>query len=453
MISIIPIIVGSIIFFKLNKFYQFTIISLAAMLPFSFGNFMSIPDLLVVEWLTFVSFLIVINELIPLNRLEKRFKVIKFRGIEIFIFAAIILVIWTLVSYINHEILYQPIKQNSSKIGASRTYFSVFNNILLFFLIILFVSSNYEKIDFERFFKFLVSFALVLGCLTIISYFLRFNIPLIKGTFSYLSEFSRSRISEYGGQAFRFGGMAETVTVGIPALFAYYAFKNKINVLALMLLLFFVFMSGGRTLFIGVFFAISFFSFMFFPRHIIYFVTAIGLIIILGAIFLPQSVLEGQFGRLTSLNAGNFMGQDVWRGLAWKLYLKNFIDNPFWGKGIATYSGFFYSSEESAKEFASSQLFSGGHGSYFSLMSTFGLGGITYFLIYILGGIYLSVRKIKQNIITNPTKTSIGIFVFMILIIKSFDFITAGDGLKDAVILFYAVGLVASLTVIENRKV
>lgn len=452
MISLIPIIIGSIIYFRLNKFYQFTILSLAALLPFSFGDFMSIPGLLLVEWLTFIAFLILMNELIPLNSIEKKIRIIKFKGIEIFIFAILVLAIWTIISFINHELLYQPIKQTGTRIGASRIYFNVFNNIILFFLIVIFTAVYFEKINFEKFFNLLVIFSSVLGVITIISYFVGFNVPLIKGTFSYLTEFSKGRISEYGGQAYRFGGMAETVTVGIPSLFACYIIKKKMNIFLFLLLLFFVFMSGGRTLMIGVIFSIMFISFLFFPRNLVYFMFVGGLIIIFGAIFLPQSVLDGQLGRLTSLNAGHFMGQDAWRGLAWKLYLDNFYDSPILGKGIMAYKGFFYSSEEGAREFALSQLFAGGHGSYLSLLSTFGLGGITYFLIMIIGGIFLSFRKIKQNLNIDVNKTAIAVFCFMLITIKSIDFITGGDGLKDAVILFYAVGLVASITTLQNRK-
>ena len=452
MLSIIPIIIFTIIFLRLNKFYQFTILSLSALLPFSLGDFMSIPGLLIVEWLTIIVFIMLMNELVPLHSLEKRIKIIKFRGIEIFIFALLILITWTIVNYINYEMLYKSFKAVETKTGTKRLYFNIFNNILLFFTTIIFSVVYHEKIDFEKFFKILFTLSFFIGIITILSYFFEFNMPLLEGTFSYLSEFSKSLNTKYGGQAYRFGGMAETVTVGIPALFAYYIIKKKLNLFVLLVFLFFVFMSGGRTLMIGVIFAITIFSFIFLPRNFVYLISAAILFLIVAAIFLPQSVVMGQLGRLTSLDSGSFLGQDTWRGLAWRFFLDNFQRNPIFGKGIGVYEGFIYSSLEGGKEFASQMLFSGGHGSYMSLLSTFGLGGITYFLIMLFGGIFLSFRKIKQYIKFDPNKTAIGIFCFMLLIIKAVDFITAGNGLTDAIILFYTVGMIASLTVLQNRK-
>lgn len=452
MISIVLIIVSIIVFLKLNKFYQFTILALAVFLPFSYGDFRSIPSLLFVEWLTVIVFLMLINELIPLHSLEKKIHVIKFKGIEIFIFAILILLIWTVVSFVNYEILYQSYKYVESRTGTTRLYFNIVNNVLLFFATIMFTVVYFEQIDFAKFFKFLYVTSIFVGVVAYLAYVKDFNIPILAGTFGYNEAYNKVFAAKYGGQAYRLGGMAETVTLGIPALFAYYIIKKKISIVALVLLLFFVFISGGRTLMIGVIFAITFFSFVFLPRNFIYMIAATGLFIILGAIFLPQSVLQGQFGRLTSLNSGNFMGQDASRGLAWKIYLDNFSKHPIWGKGISEYEGFVFSALEGSAEFAKYQAFAGGHGSYLSLLSTFGIGGLTYFLIMIVGGLFLSFRKIKQYISTDITKTAIGVFGFMVLGIKAFDFITGGNGLSETQTLFYTVGLVASLTVLQNRK-
>ncbi len=448
MLNLIPVIIGTLIFYRLSKFNQFTILSLSALLPFSFGNFLSIPDLLVVEWLTFVTFLILINELIPVHKIEKRFRILKFKGIEIFLFAIIILVTWTVISYVKYEIMIEPIKQIGEKKGIFRLYFTIFNNVLLFFTTIIFGSAYFENIDFKKFFRILLFTSISIGILRIFSYFFSFQIPLLAGTFSY----DPNAMKDYGGIAYRFGGLAEAATLGVPALFSYYIMNRKMNILALMIVLVFVFLSGGRTVMAGVFFSIIIFSFLFLPKNFIYLISAGGLFLILVSLFAPENVLKGQFTRLTTLSAGNFMGQDAWRGLAWQFYIENFNKNPIFGKGIGAYTGFIYSSFEGAKDFTSAMLFTGGHGSYLSLLSTFGLGGITYFLIMLYGGIYLSFRKIKQNLSRDPIKTSIGVFCFMLLLIKAVDFITGGDGLSEATIMFYCVGFICSLTVLQNRK-
>ncbi|MBK9282715.1 MAG: O-antigen ligase family protein [Sphingobacteriaceae bacterium] len=452
MISIILVLIGIVIYLKLNKFYQFTVLSLSALLPFSFGKFLSVPSLSFVEWLTIVTFLMLINELVPLHSIEKRIKIIKFKGIEIFIFAILILITWTIISFVNYEMLYQPVINTLSKTGTKRLYFNIINNIVLFFTIIIFAVVYYEKLDFKKFFKILVYFSVSIGILRIFSYFFSFSIPLLYGTFRY----DPNAMTSYGGIAYRFGGLAEVVTFGVPALFAYYVFEKKMKFISLMILLLCVLLSGGRTTMAGVFFSIILFSILFLPKNFIYLVVTCGIFFILFSLFAPQKVLEGQFNRLTTFKLGNFMGQDAWRGLAWKYYLDNFQKNPVFGKGIVTYQGYIYSSEEGekegAKDFTSAMLFSGGHGSYFSLLSTFGLGGITYFLIMIIAGIFLSIRKINQHINSDSNKTAIAVFCFMLIIIKSVDYITGGDGLVDATILFYATGLVASLTVLQHRK-
>lgn len=449
MITLVPVIIGTIIFLKLNKFYQFTIFCIAALLPFSFGNFMSIPDLLIVEWLTIVVFLMLMNELVPLNSVEKKIGWIKFKGIEIFIFAILILITWTIVSYVNNEMVVRTYKEIDDKRGIFRLYFTIFNNVILFFTTLIFVAAYFEKIDFYRFFKVLLMLAVSLGILRIFSYFFSFSMPFLAGTFGY----DPNAMRDYGGTAYRFGGLSEIAVLGVPALFANYVLRQKMNLLLLILLLVFVFLSGGRTIMVGVFLSIIIFSFLFLPKNFIYLITAGGLLFILLTIIAPEAVLTGQFSRLTTFDSGNFMGQDAWRALAWQLFLKNFYANPIWGKGIGISKDFFYSSFEGATEFAKQMLFTGGHGSYLSLLSTFGLGGISYFLIMIFGGIYLSYRKIQQHIRNDSFRTAIAVFCFMLLIIKAVDFITGGDGLSEATIIFFIVGFICSLTVLQNRKI
>ena len=452
MISTILIPIGIIIFLKLNKFYQFLVLSLSALLPFSFGDFRSIPSLQFIEWLTLTTFLMLINELVPTNRVEKRLKTIKFKGIEIFIFAILLLITWTIVSFVNHEILSQSFR-DTGKTGTTRIYFNIFNNILLFFTTIIFVTVYFEKIDFENFFNILLTIALVLGVLKLISYFIiDFQIPLLSGAFDYTGEYSSARQAQYGGKAYRFGGLSEVVIVGIPSLFACYLYNKRLNIPGLLLLLIFLFFSGGRTVMIGTVISVTVFSFLFLPKNLIYLILIGGLLYIFAAVFLPDSLLQGQTGRLTTFNAGHFMGQDAERAMKWKFYLVTFEKNPILGKGIVEYQGYIYTLYENLGQSTGEALLSGGHGAYISLLSTFGLGGIVYFVLMVFGGIYLSFRKIKQYLNIDVTKTAIAVFVFMILIIKSIDFITSGNGLNTVGILFFIVGLVTSLTVLQNRK-
>lgn len=442
--SLILVPIGIIIFLRLNKSYQFLVLSLAALLPFSFGNFSSVPNLLLIEWLPLVVFISMINELVPVHSIEKKIRKIKFKGLEIFIFAIIILIIWTIISIINNEILKPAFL--SGETGTKRLYFNIFNNILLFFTTIIFVVTYYEKIEFNSYFKIILYTSLVVGGLRMITYIINYPMPLLAGGFNYGGAQNKA-----GETVLRFGGMTDVVVVGIPALFSLYVVNGKLNKFGLLLLLIYLFLSGGRTVMLGTIFSVVVFSFLFLPKNFIYLILAGAFLFLIVIVFAPQSLFEGQVNRLSTLDSGNFMGQDAWRGMAWLLYFKTFAEYPIWGKGISEYQGFIYSTFSGTEEFARAQLFSGGHGSYFSLLSTFGLGGIVYFIIMVAGGIILSYRKIKEYLEKDLIKTAIGVFCFMLLIIKSVDLITSGNGL-DVPILFFMVGLSASLTALKNRE-
>lgn len=446
MMSAIFILIGVVIFLKLKRFHQFIIFSLSALFPFTFGNFGSIPDFLVIEWLTIITFLILLHELNPLNSLEKKLKIIKFRGIGLFIGAILILIIWSIVSVINNEII-NPIIMIGKTTGIRRTYFAIFNNILLFFTTILFFSTQYPKFEIRKFFKIVLYITLIIGFVRIYTFYYHLNTPFLTNLFQYNSDMMISKT----GISYRFSGLDYAATIGIPALCCSYIYRNKLNVFILLLLILFVFLSGGRTVMMGAIFSIIIFSFLFLPKNFIYLTVAIGLLFFIGIVFLPQSFLEGQMSRLTTLEEkGGYLGQDPWRGMAWYLFFKNFASNPLFGKGITDYTGFIYSTLPGTEEFARQQLFAGGHGAYFSLLSTFGVGGITYFIIMVWGGAFLALKKIKKYLAHDQDKTAVALFCFILLIIFSIDCITGHNGL-DVPFLFYAVGLICSLRVIENN--
>jgi O-Antigen ligase len=444
MISLVLIPISIFIFLKLNRSNQFIVFSLAALYPFTFGDLRSIPDLLIVEWLTLVTFLSLINELNPVRSVERKLKRIKFTGIEIFIFAFILIITWTLISIINNEIINPPITTGNST-GTKRIYFTIFNCALLFFTTIIFYSSQSEKIDIQSFLKVLLNTTLFIGFIRVFTFYFQLNTPLLSGLFQYNS----GAMAEASGVAYRFSGLDYAATIGIPALFALYVYKGKLNIFALVILFVFLFLSGGRTIMMGALVAIIIFSFLFLPKNFIYLIVGGCIVFLLSIIILPQTFLEGQLSRFSTLKEKSFMGQDAWRGMAWYLYFKNFVDHPVFGKGITEFSGFIYSPIKGTEDFARHQLFAGGHGAYFSLLSTFGIGGIIYFIIVLWGGIILSFRKIRQYVAYKQDRTAIAVFCFMILIIIAVNSITGSNGF-DIPYLYYSVGLVCSLKVLEN---
>lgn len=449
MLTTLLVPLGALIYLRLNRFHQFLLLSLSALLPLTFGDFRSIPEFLFIEWLPFITLLILIHDLVPINSIVKRTNLFRFRGVEIFIFAILILMIWTSVSFVENEILYKSL-HHVEKTGTIRTYFSILNNILLFFITIIFITAYFEQIDFEIFFKFLIYISILLGAVRIFSHFFEFNIPFLGGEFDYGGEYGKYAKLKYGGTAFRLGGLNDIVSIGVPATFSYYIYKKKMNYFVLILLLSYLFLSGGRTIAIGVIIPIIVFSFIFFPKNFLYLIVGVGVFLILAVILLPDDFLKGQTGRMTTLKEG-FMGLDVARTLSWKYYYDIFLDNPLWGKGIGDYRRFIFFPKTDIEYFVKAQLVAGGHGSYISLLSTLGLGGFLYFTIMLFGGIILSYQKINQYLNDNLNKTAIAVFTFMLLLIKMFDYITAKNGLTIP-ILFYVVGFIVSLTVLQNKE-
>ena len=441
MLSLILIPISIIIFLKLNREYQFIIFTLAAFYPITFGNLSSIPNLMIYEWLTLVIFISLINELVPLNSTKKKLSSLKFKGIEIFLFALLILIIWVTISYINNEIL-SPKTMSSNGTSIKRTYFGIFNSILIFFTVIIFFASQHEKISIEKFLKAILYISIVIGFIRAITFYFNINFPLMAGFFSY-GEFMNK-----GPE--RFAGLDVIAMIGISVQFGLYFYKKKVNLFILLILLTFLFLSAGRTPMIGITLAIVIFSFLFLPKNIIYLTFAATIFFLIAFIFLPHSFFEAQTTRLSTFQQKGYMGVDEWRGLAWKLYLKNFSEYPIFGKGISDYSGFIYSNDPYTESFVRQQLFSGGHGAYFSLLGILGIGGITYFVIMVYGGIILAFKKIKQYAKFNQDITAIAVFCFMFLIMEAVYSVTGPNGFTDSQNIFFTVGLICSIRVIEN---
>jgi hypothetical protein len=441
MISLILILILIITFLILKRQYQFVFFSIAALFPLTLGGIGSIPSLLVIEWIPLVTFLFLINQLVSVKSTRHQLGTLKFRGIEIFIFALLILITWIIISYINNEILAEKIRTDSST-GIKRTYFNVFNNVLIFFTTIIFFASQYEKISVEKFLKSILYITLLIGFIRLFTFYFHIKFPLFTGFFAY------SGLQAEGAQ--RFAGLDVVAMIGISAQFSLYVYKNKLNFFILLILLIFLFLSGGRTPMVGVVISSIIFSFLFLPKNFIYLIFIVGIFFLIAIIFLPDSFFEAQITRLSTFKQSGFMGMDEWRGMAWNFLLKNFMAYPIFGKGISDYSGFIYTKDPITEIFVRRQLFSGGHGAYFSLLGILGIGGITYFVIMVYGGIILSFKKIKRYATFNQPKTAISIFCFMMLIMEAVYSVTGPNGLSDIQCIFYIVGLICAIRVMEN---
>lgn len=346
MLSIAITIVGMIVFVFLPRKMQFYIFSMSAFFQFTFGKLGSIPDFLFIEWITPLYFIIMLNELIPLRNSKRQEKLIDFRGTEIFIFALFLLVLTAVVSYARNEILSPQNYFMNETTGIRRTYFGIANNILIFFTTIIYLSLHFEEIEIEKWIKLLLIASIIIGLFRIVIYLFNIPFPFMAGGFDYNPGVSR----QFGGLTYRIGGLAEATLVGTSALFADFYLKKKLNVFFAIVLLFILFMSGGRTILVATIVAITIYSTFFLKRSFIYliFLGAIGIIVAI--IVLPPEIIEGQIGRMTAFTGG-IQHQSSDRYTAFLLLLKSFQHNPFFGKGISDYHGVIFAQNEQIQDF------------------------------------------------------------------------------------------------------
>jgi O-antigen ligase len=442
--SFILVIIGVIIFILQSRKIQFYIFSLSAFFQFTLGNIGSIPKFLLIEWITPLFFIILINEMIPVYGLRRKQKLFDFRGVEIFIFAIILLVITASVSYGRNEIFAEQFRIATNATGTKRAYWGIMNNILIFFVTLIYLSRY--KLKIEEWIKLLLICSIALGLLRLMSYFLDISIPFISGGFDY----NPGGSTKYGGLTFRIGGLAEATLVGISALLADFYLKKKLNIFYTIALLIIQFMSGGRTMLIAIIVAIAIYSTFFLKRTMSYVLLLGGIGFIVIIIFLPQKVIEGQIGRMTSFSGG-VEEQSSERYIASYLLLKSFQENPVFGKGISDYDGLILVKNEETREFIRSVQVSGGHGSYTSMLGIFGIVGLLFFLILLLGTIFLSFRKLKQYMGRDEHICSFLTFIFVVSVMGSIYFITSYNGFGITYIFFNA-GLIVSMKVCENKN-
>jgi hypothetical protein len=106
---------------------------------------------------------------------------------------------------------------------------------------------------------------------------------------------------------------------------------------------------------------------------------------------------------------------------------------------------------EGVREFARLQAGTGGHGSYISILSTFGLGGLFYLLLMIFGSLIYSFKLFIKNRDSNSSLVAVSVFILLLILIKMIYYISSHSGLDDFA-LYGIVAIVASFMILQNRK-
>ncbi len=361
--------------------------------------------------------------------------------LNFFYFAIFLLIFSALFSFVRHPVGSEKLFGSGEGKGGISLYAEIFINSLLFFTVIRYV--KLINIEFYRLLKILALFSLLIGYLRLAGAFYGFDIPFVYGVFRY------GETSKFPFTPNRIGGLEQAAIYGIVSIIAIIIYNNRNlkYLIALPLLIFLEIMSGGRTSFFGLLFVSVIYLVLFGNRKLkLFFVLFVSILLLY--LIVPQDLLSLQFSRIFSIKGG-IREQDYWRDTVYFFYLKNFFENPIFGKGIRPLD---YWGTDPLYEFVASQLMGGGHGAYLSILNTFGIIGFIYLFIFVFGGILLAWKNLKLNIFTNNERT-INLFCFLLLLIKSIIYYSGHNGYNDPT-LFFLNGILIGTTIkgVYKRK-
>lgn len=395
----------------------FLLLFLSAAYPLSFGKVAHVSDFLWIEGLAPIMFactcLCLIKDKHSFLPYGSRFASLTLFG---FLLIAI-------VHYIYNPVSSQNLLSAGKYKGGIRAYYSILIGFCIFFSCLwLACYWTKQKTFFRKFLSFILWISLFIGYARLVTYLLGVELPLLKGVFDY-SELARI------GKAHRIGGLSETATLGISALMAL-QYRKKWNpqfIIVLCLSLFLMVMSGGRSSSIGLL-AAFYFYFIMINKKIGPLILFTILLAILMLIFLQFEIFQTQFGRIT--NIGHGLKVDAPGRYSLFLFQKKIImSHPFFGKGI----GVKYLNKN-IPPFVFNQLVGGGHGSYLSILTIFGLYGLTFLITILFGtivrGIFFIYREYRSSILSKGDSAMICFIVFE-LIIMSFEFLAGGNGYSN----------------------
>jgi len=154
-------------------------------------------------------------------------------------------------------------------------------------------------------------------------------------------------------------------------------------------------------------------------------------------------LFHGQINRLLALKGG-LKHQTPYRWLAYIYMWDIFLEQPVFGKGIGFTTIFPRSSN-----FVIDHLKTGGHGSYISIMSTFGIGGIFFLCTFLFYPLIQSIKILTGKKFIDPTLNPALVFLMIILTIMVFEYVVGGNGYTD-MRLYFLSGIFAGL--INTRK-
>jgi O-antigen ligase len=252
-------------------------------------------------------------------------------------------------------------------------------------------------------------------------------------------------------------GLRMTSLICVSSILGYY-YKRKwgyFSVIAIASSIVFSVLGAGRGIFYGIAFALCLYMILIKRSHIVPVLAVIIAIVSMIALFSPDfKTQEFKYGRVFALEGG-IKEQDRSRYYNFLYMFEVFRQSPIIGKGIGftaiSHSDDFFVKHTEARELRQSienSIMGGSHGSYMSIASTFGLGGIFFISVMVFGTIYHSYRLAVRNDI-DPNEARMALFAFIYASIMSVHMITGGDGTnyRD---MWFIPGIIAGLMAKER---
>ncbi len=346
---------------------------------------------------------------------------------RIFFIALGVLVLYCILHYIMNPVGGKSFGSSEEGIGL-RSYAQIVTGACTFLSAFWLV--RYKKINFER----LLIFMLIVSMVVSIMRVLGFSVPILGAAFI---EYDYEKDILTQGKWDVTTGLRLTAMVGMASTLGLYHKKKGgfLPVMAVLFFLIFSVMAAGRGIFYGLLLAIGLYATIVNRKLII---PVISLAIIIGGIFhillADVDISQLRYGRVFSVEGG-VEKQDKGRYYNFLYMMEVIKKNPILGKGIGyqpiSFSDeFFLKYGEEALDYKATieaAIRAGSHGSYLSIASTFGIGGIFYLFVMIYGTMYYSYKTAIRNDI-DVDECRMALFVFIYATVNAVHMINGGDG-------------------------
>jgi hypothetical protein len=393
-------------------------------LPLSVGDFAGYAELRVVEWLPafvapvcFMDMLVVPRPVVP-------------RGAR-----------WIMIAVLAFGLLACVSALRFAAVASSydRAYWSIATGVLLvveigWYARWLLAQPRYVT----RALWILVSLAVVVCAARVANYYVATPLPLLVDVFRYGGQSGLGA----GATADRIGGIAEATTIGVAALAAL-VYIGRAKRIAVVLGVYFgamVIVAGGRTYALTMLAVIAVYVAVSAGRRgrALAGVALVGLLMLFG---LQLTRPASQLARLTQLG-GHLQVLDPYRYSIVTAQLHQFVLHPLFGKGIGVLPAGRY------LDYVATSLRMGGHSSYASMLSNFGLAGGLLLLALLAAPIVVALMMLKEQPDQQPHskgRVAVAMFVIVVSVVHAGVYLTGGNGYSDPG-LYAVLGLVVALS-------